>query len=46
MIRGMDSRPVRGGVSKGEEDGRRPLALQAGHRAAGRIRVGHGGAKL
>jgi hypothetical protein len=24
-------RPVREGVSKGEEDGRRPLSLQAGH---------------
>jgi hypothetical protein len=25
------SRPVRDGVSKGEEDGRRPTALRAGH---------------
>jgi hypothetical protein len=36
-------RPVREGVSKGEEDGRRPPALGGGP-PAGRIRVGHGGA--
>jgi hypothetical protein len=37
------TRPVRRGVSKGEEDGRRPPALRVGYPSNGCRRVGHGG---
>jgi hypothetical protein len=35
----LGDRPVREGVSKGEEDGRRPPALRAGHPPNGRKAV-------